>query len=159
MEAFMPQLNKRGKYVFGWSVIDDEYRVKLPPEAVAEYGIALEKKVIIISGSKATGGFCVSRKGLLKNSAIKDLLVVHSDLINDGIQEGAFVKYKGRLYCWLSISAQGVLTLTKDIMDILAIPKGQKLLSIRGSNIAFVMGAKGPLIERAHEYTGSIPGF
>jgi hypothetical protein len=155
----MPQLKKRGKYVFGWSVIKDEYRVKLPPEAVKEYGIALEKKVIIISGSKTTGGFCVSRKGLLEKSALKDILIVHSELTYDGIQEGVFVKYKGRLYCWLSISEQGILTLTKDIVEVLELSKGQKLLSIRGSNIAFVMGAKGPVIERAQDYTGTIPVF
>jgi hypothetical protein len=118
-----------------------------------------EKRVIIISGSKRTGGFCVSRKGLLEQSALKDLFVVHPELISNGIQEGTFIKYKGRLYCWLSISENGVLTLTRDIIEMLEISKSQKLLSIRGSDIAFVMGAKGPLIQRAIEYTGQIPVF
>jgi hypothetical protein len=157
--GFMPQLKKRGKYIFGWSIVNDEYRILLPPEAIAEYGILEEKKVIIISGSKRTGGFCVSRKGLLEKSALKDLLVVHSELINDGIQEGTFIKYKGRLYCWLSISENGELTLTRNIIEMLEISKKQKLLSIRGSDIAFVMGAKGPLIQRAQEYIGQISVF
>ena len=155
----MPQLKKRGKYIFGWSVVDGGYRISLPPEAIAEYGILKEKQVIIISGSKRTGGFCISRKGLLEKSALKDLFVVHPELIRNGIQEGTFIKYKGRLYCWLFISEQGVLSLTRDISKTLEISINQKLLSIRGSDIAFVMGAKGPIIQRAQEYIGQIPLF
>ena len=34
-----------------------------------------------------------------------------------------------------------------------------KLLSIRSSNIAFTMGAKGPLLEKAENYNGEIPLF
>ena len=33
------------------------------------------------------------------------------------------------------------------------------LLAIRSSDIAFTLGAKGPLIQKAHEYTGEIEVF
>ncbi len=33
---------------------------------------------------------------------------------------------------------------------------GMELLSIRSSNIAFTMGAKGPLLEKAENYDGKI---
>lgn len=34
-----------------------------------------------------------------------------------------------------------------------------ELLSIRSSDIAFTMGAKGPLLEKAENYDGEIPLF
>lgn len=36
---------------------------------------------------------------------------------------------------------------------------GTELLSIRSSDIAFTMGAKGPLLEKAHNYTGKIQRY
>lgn len=61
----MPQMNKGGKFVFGESVIRPGGRMQLPPQAVDEYRIALEGKVYLFAGSKMTGGFCVTRRGLL----------------------------------------------------------------------------------------------
>ena len=36
---------------------------------------------------------------------------------------------------------------------------GMSLLSIRSSDIAFTMGAKGPLLEKAENFDGEIPQF
>ena len=36
---------------------------------------------------------------------------------------------------------------------------GMELLSIRSSDIAFTMGAKGPLLEKAHNFQGSIKKY
>jgi len=36
---------------------------------------------------------------------------------------------------------------------------GLRLLSIRSSDIAFTMGARGPLLEKADRYNGVIPEF
>ena len=48
---------------------------------------------------------------------------------------------------------------TKEIMDFLKIKPGMQLLSIRSSDIAFTMGAKGPLLEKSKNYDGEIPVF
>ena len=72
---------------------------------------------------------------------------------------GEFIKYKGRFYCWLDISETGIIHLRKETMDFLDIKPGMYLLAIRSSNIAFTMSAKGPLIEKAHNYEGVIPEF
>jgi hypothetical protein len=69
----MPQLGKGGKIVFGWSVINTDCSVKIPDMAVNEYAIAAEGNVILISGSKPTGGFCVSKKSFLSQSAFAGL--------------------------------------------------------------------------------------
>ena len=45
------------------------------------------------------------------------------------------------------------------MMKILALKPEMKLLSIRSSNIAFTMVAKGPLLEKSENYNGEIPLF
>jgi hypothetical protein len=44
-------------------------------------------------------------------------------------------------------------------MNELSLCIGTELLSIRSSDIAFTMGAKGPLLEKAHNYTGKIQRY
>ena len=61
----MPQMNKGGKFVFGKSNIQASGKVQFPIQAMAEYQITAEGKVYLFTGSKVTGGFCVTRKGLL----------------------------------------------------------------------------------------------
>ncbi len=45
------------------------------------------------------------------------------------------------------------------MMDFLELAPGNALLSIRSSDIAFTMGVKGPLLEKAQNYEGEIPIF
>lgn len=69
----MPQMNKGGKFIFGKSLVRDDLSIHMPAQAISEYDITSEKKVYLISGSKATGGFIVSRKGLLyQDKRMKD---------------------------------------------------------------------------------------
>lgn len=44
-------------------------------------------------------------------------------------------------------------------MALLHLAPEMQLLSIRSSNIAFTMGAKGPLLEKAKHFNGEIPLF
>lgn len=80
-------MNRGGKFIFGKSLIRNDYTLHLPPRAVSEYHAA--------------------------NPSLRD----------DGILQ-------------LNI--------------------GMELLSVRSSNIAFTMGAKGPLLEGAEHYEGEI---
>lgn len=152
----MPQMNKGGKFIFGKSLIRDDLTIHLPKQALEEYNIITEQKVYLFTGSKVTGGFCVTRKGLLEPSKLGHILIDNPSLQNYVIEEGKFVKYKGRSYCWLSISELGVLQLTQKMMEFLNLKIGMELLSIRSSDIAFTMGAKGPLLEKADNYDGKI---
>lgn len=106
-----------------------------------------------------TGGFCVTRKGLLLPSKLGHILAALPELRDYTAEEGAFLPYKGRSYCWLSVTADGLIRLTKPMMDFLRITPGMRLLSIRSSDIAFTMGARGPLLEKADRYNGVIPEF
>jgi len=144
----MPQTRNGGKYVFGWSIIKDDFFIQFPIEAINEYGICSEGKIFLITGSKTTGGFAVSKKSLLENSIYNNLFIEYNDLGNYMTKEGDFFQYKSRKYTWMTINGDGRIFLNKDILD--------KLLSIRGSNIAFMMGVKGPLINEANKYNGIV---
>ena len=66
---------------------------------------------------------------------------------------------RDRSYCWLPISPEGELSLPQGLMEQLQLTPGLALLAIRSSDIAFTMGARGPLLERARAYPGEIPAF
>ena len=104
----MPQMNKGGKFIFGKSLIRDDLTIHLPTQALTEYNSTTEGKIYLFTGSKATGGFCVARKGLLEPSKLGYILTDNP---------------------------------------------------IRSSDIAFTMGATGPLLERVNNYEGEIPLF
>lgn len=150
----MPQMNKGGKFIFGKSLVRDDLSVHFPEQAISEYNTTSEKRIYLISGSKKTGGFVVTRKGLLYPSKIGNILKDTPKLCNYKLEQGEFVKYKGRLYCWVNISDSGVVHLSDMMLEILNISIGMELLSIRSSDIAFTMGAKGPLLDKAHNFDG-----
>ncbi len=155
----MPQMNKGGKFIFGKSLIREDLTVILPPQALEEYNATSEGKLYLFTGSKVTGGFCVTRKGLLEQSKLGHILTDNPELQNYKTTEGEFIKYKGRSYCWIKISDEGVIQLNDDMMKFLDLRIGMELLSIRSSDIAFTMGAKGPLLDKAENYDGEIEIF
>lgn len=152
----MPQMNKGGKFIFGKSLIREDLTIHLPPQALTEYNATAEGKVYLFTGSKITGGFCVTRRGLLEPSELGHILMDNPALQNYQTAEGEFIKYKGRSYWWVNISETGVIQLNQKMVDFLNLDIGMELLSIRSSNIAFTMGAKGPLLEKAENYDGEI---
>ena len=152
----MPQMNKGGKFIFGKSLIRDDLIIHLPTQALTEYNATTEGKVYLFTGSKVTGGFCVTRKGLLEPSKLGHILTDNPTLQNYQTAEGEFTKYKGRSYCWVNISESGIIQLNQQILNFLNLKIGMELLSIRSSDIAFTMGAKGPLLEKAKNYEGEI---
>lgn len=155
----MPQLNKGGKFVFGWSEIKNDYEVNIPPQAIKEYNIVSEGRVILISGSKATGGVVVSRLSLFENSIFNHIFDKYPDLRTYETNELELLPYKGRLYTWTFITSEGKLKLSKMFLDKLSLSIGNRLMVIRSSDIAFVMGAKGPLIKKGKEFNGEILQF
>lgn len=155
----MPQLTKGGKFVFGWSIVGKDGCIQIPEEVILEYELFKEDEVILISGSKSSGGLVVSRLGLINQSIMKGLLSDYPEFENYSLPEGKPVKWKGRHYCWVNISKKGVIKLPPKTAICYNIKENDKLLSIRGSNIAFVLAVKGPIIEKANDYTGKIEEY
>ena len=155
----MPQMNKGGKFIFGKSVIRDNGVIQFPEQAIQEYKITSEERVYLFTGSKSTGGFCVTRKGLLEPSKIGHILSETPELRDYSSTPGGFIRYKGRSYTWTEISEDGRVTLSAEMLSFLKIKPGMKLLSIRSSDIAFTMGAYGRLVDESMKHDEEIPVY
>lgn len=155
----MPQMNKGGKFIFGKSLIRDNGVIQIPEQAMREYSIVSEGKVYLLTGSKSTGGFCVTRKGLLEPSKLGHILYDNPGLRDYTASRGDFIKYKGRSYAWVEISPDGKIVLSDEMMSFLKLDAGMKLLSIRSSDIAFTMGAYGRLMDESMKHENEIPVY
>lgn len=96
---------------------------------------------------------------MLSNSKLKHILEDCPTLRDCVLSEGEFIQYKGRKYAWLTIDKNGVIKLPHSALAVLDLQSEMELLSIRSSDIAFTMGAKGPLLEKAHNFQGSIEKY
>lgn len=155
----MQQMNKGGKFIFGKSLISDNGIFQFPKQAIEEYDITADGKVYLFTGSKSTGGFCVTRKGLFEPSKLGHILTETPELREYTAEQGAFIKYKGRSYAWVNISDDGQIAMTDEMMTFLKIEPGMKLLSIRSSDIAFTTGVYGRLVEESMKHDDEIPLF
>ncbi len=89
----MPQMNKGGKFIFGKSLIRDDLTIHLPTQGLTEYNSWAEAKVYLFTGSKVTGGFCVTRKELLEPSKLGHILTDNPALQNYQTTEGEIKIY------------------------------------------------------------------
>ena len=101
----------------------------------------------------------MTRRGLLLPSKLGHILTDCSGLGDGSLPPARLLAYKGRSYCWLPISPEGELSLPQGLMEQFQLTPGLALLAIRSSDIAFTMGARGPLLERARAYPGESPAF
>jgi bifunctional DNA-binding transcriptional regulator/antitoxin component of YhaV-PrlF toxin-antitoxin module len=141
----MPQLVKGGKYVFGWSKVGNKGKIVIPSEAFIEYNLIAGENVILISGSKTSGGFGLTKYESLKESKLSVLLAEFR------IPEGTAIKYEGRTYCWVTISAMS-LTVPIETLAQFGIKPGDRLLAVRGSGLALGFIVRGPIVEEAKKH-------
>ena len=144
----MPQITKGGKFIYGWSLINKDYSVYLPPQAVREYGINSSGKIILMSSSKTTGGFCISSKKLFLNSKLSSLTHKLQEVFEYRTEKEELIFYNDRFYAWTNIDEEGRIRLNKKTLDYLELKVSERLLVIRSSSLAFTLGAKGPVFER-----------
>lgn len=96
---------------------------------------------------------------LLSNSKLSHILEECPALRDCQLSEGELTRYKGCKYAWINIDKDGTVKLPQNTLDDLELQSGMELLSIRSSDIAFTMGAKGPLLEKAHNFHGEIKRY
>jgi len=120
----MPQMNKGGKWVFGWFVVGPSREIRIPPEAFAEYGFRTDEPTLYLRGSRRSGGFSVGRQQKLAGSA--------SPIMRRCMGHGI-------------VQVEGRIALPPDAH----IQPGERLLSVRGSGYAVVFITGGPIYEEA----------
>lgn len=96
---------------------------------------------------------------LLSASKLSHILHECPQLEKRTVPQGTLIQYKGRKYAWLSLKENGSIQLTPQLLKQLNLDVGNELLCIRSSNIAFTMGAKGPLLDKAHNFQGNIEKY
>ena len=148
----MPQLVKGGKYVFGWSILNEDFRIRIPDEAFEEYELNKTDKVIIISGSKTSGGISITSPQRIINSGIGKILSIlkyskESDKFL--IKDLKTAKSNGRLFCWTYISKNRHIILSKEILINYNLGVRNKLLVVRGSGIGPGFITRGIIFEEA----------
>jgi bifunctional DNA-binding transcriptional regulator/antitoxin component of YhaV-PrlF toxin-antitoxin module len=149
----MPQLEKGGKYVFGWSQIGENRGIIIPREAADEYGYNPGMDIILISGSKSSGGFIIAIKSLLKQSVMGSILTDKPELDDERAQEGEIFGVRERKYCRARIGENNCIILNPQVLEAFGVAIGDRLLAIRGSYIGLTMILKGLIVECARKHS------
>ena len=131
----MPQLVKRGKFVFGWSVVSQDRRIAIPPAARQEYGFQPGETIAFTCGSRRSGGFGAGRKQVVTAST----------------------------HISTRICAEGMLA-ENHILSLppsLPVSPGDRLLVVRGSWLVLSFLKSGPIVDEAllHPREVEVPGF
>jgi hypothetical protein len=148
----MPQLVKGGKNVFGWSKVNKDGKIIIPPDAFIEYKFKDGEKVILMSGSNKSGGFGLTSLDLLKNSRIFSTISAYPDLIEYKLNEGEAIKVGSKIYCWVPVYKTSI-TVPFNTLQLYGIREGNSLLTVRGSNLALGFIVRGPIIEEAKRHS------
>jgi hypothetical protein len=120
----MPQLNKRGKWVFGWVIVRPQREITIPPEAYIEYGFQPGEAVIFLRGSRRSGGFSIGRREKL---------------------EQVFPPLLRRTFGQRNLGGDGRIEAPPEA----GVQPGDRLLAVRGSGYAVLLITREPIYQRA----------
>ena len=149
----MPRLVKGGKHVYGWSEVGSDGKIAVPAEALADYNLKTPCKVILLSGSKRSGGFALTTVALLKNSRLFAIFDGSPRLAEFQYPEGETTMIAGKPYCWVKLSADSCIVVPLETLKEYGVNPGDHLLLVRGSRFALGFCVKGPLIAEAKKHS------
>jgi hypothetical protein len=141
----MPQLVKGGKYAFGWSRVGEGGEITVPPEALREYELEGTREVILLPGSRTSGGFGIATAESLQGSPLAATL--RGDAAHE-VPKGGAVEERGRPYHRATMH-EGRLTIPLKVLSSYGVQPGGRILSIRGSGVAIGFAVRGPIVEEA----------
>jgi len=145
----LPQLVKGGKYVYGWSTVSECGVVVIPGETVREYGISPDVPLMLIKGSRTSGGFGLTSSRLLEGTPLAgvECVSIGPPVCDTGnvteVQPGLSGNPEGPDSGALSFR------LTPEAMERFDVRAGARLLLVRGSGRALGFLARGPIYEEA----------
>lgn len=148
----MPRLVKGGKYTYGWSQVDKSGALLLPPDAMVEYGFKTGDRVILINGSRRSGGFGVAFPHHLETSPLYTFIEQIPEAVRMQTTDGQIVKSGWRSLCWTTIDAIGAIRVPPVSLVEYEVKPQDILLSVRGSNRALAFVVKGPIVEEAKRH-------
>jgi hypothetical protein len=148
----MPQLERGGKFTYGWSKVGDAGRIVVPKQALEEYHLLESQKVILMPGSRTSGGFALGCYELVERSPFGRRVVTDPTFGQHDISEGEVILIGGKPYCWIRLRA-GRIRLGPDALSSYGVILGDRLLVIRGSSLAIAFATRGPIVQDAARHT------
>lgn len=148
----MPQLEKRGKFVFGISVIGQDGAVIISPASLKEYHFYDGDKMILMSGSRTSGGFVVTEKRLIECSNLAPLFYGVPGLMDFILPEAQTVESKNRFFCWTTMKDNGRIRLPAKTLAVYRLHPGHQLVAVRGSNLGITCIARARIWELAMQH-------
>ncbi len=149
----MPQLVKGGKYIFGWTVLRDDLRIRIPDETYDEYKLIRTDKLIILSGSKSSGGFSICSPHSISNHKLSNNvfgLIGYIKESNSFTRERLEIVRSGkRLISWTSLDKDKYFIFSKELVNSLDLEIGCRLLVGRGSGMGPAFINKGIIYNEA----------
>lgn len=154
----MPQLVKGGKYVYGWTIIKKDGQIHIPDEAFNDYNFKIGENIILMSGSKTSGGFGINTPEAIQASKIGQHII---DTIGYLKESRSFTTHRldiirsgTRFISWTRCDEEKSFCLSNELIDLLGLKIGSKLLVVRGSGLGPGFIAKGPIFNEAlkHKY-------
>ena len=145
----MPQLVKGGKYIFGWSHVSDCGKICIPEEAQIEYNFQPSDKIIIISGSRASKGFAITKIDLIKKSQIFNGISVHKELINFQDLQNGYIQDRNRIYTWSEVDTHGYFNINEKSLKQYYVDLNDNLLVGRGSGFTLSFIKTGSIVKEA----------
>jgi bifunctional DNA-binding transcriptional regulator/antitoxin component of YhaV-PrlF toxin-antitoxin module len=147
----MPQLVKGGKYVFGWSRVSESGRIVIPQDAYAEYGYRDGEAVILMSGSRTSGGFSLIRESKFRESPVSIRFRGITAARMSEFRDAKSMKVGSRYVCRTRIRGRGITLPHETLLDF-GTAEGSMLLVGRGSGLGPGFIARGPIVEEAKKH-------
>jgi hypothetical protein len=158
----MPQLVKGGKYIYGWVSIQPDGRIRIPDEAFDEYHFRTGEKIIMLSGSKTSGGFSIIKPETIKTSMIgqhiTDAIGLSKDIHSFTTWQSTPVHAGNRWISWTFLDHDKKICISAELLQRLGLETGGKLLVGRGSGLGPAFIARGQIYGAALKH-GHIPTF
>ena len=145
----MPQLVRGGKYIFGWSHVSETGRIRIPEEAREEYHFRPFDKIFIMSGSRTSKGFSVTKKNLIKDSVIYNKLSNHKELIHFQELPNGYIQEKDKTYTWSEVDADGYFKISEEVLKQYHVNVNENVLVGRGSGFALAFIRTGSIVKEA----------
>ena len=114
-----------------------------------EYNFHRLDKVIIMSGSKTSQGFSITKNDLIKNCAIYRKLSTFKDLVNFKELPNGYIEDSEKIYTWSEIDSVGYFSISADILKHYYVKPKDNVLVGRGSGFALAFIKTGPIVFEA----------
>lgn len=143
----MIQLTYRNTKVFGWSKFKNK-KIVVPAEANEMFNFSKHDSLILFSGNTTSGGFILSSEEQIKNSPLKNIILKGENDLNN--LDTDIIQYKNRTFFIVPFDKETrTVLLPERAINEFELNEEDELVATKGSEIACVFVAKGPIYEEA----------